>query len=200
MSDIPILLLAAGASSRMRGRDKLMEEVDGVPLVTRAARIALATRARVFITLPPSPHPRHDALSGLPVTIAPVEEAAEGMGASIRTGISALPPDSPAVMILLADLPDLTTHDLRTVLRAVDPSSDTTIWRGATEDGAPGHPIVFAACHFPDLARLTGDEGGRSVVKAAASAVRLIPLPDRHALADLDTPEAWAAWRAARDQ
>ncbi|MAY45584.1 MAG: 4-diphosphocytidyl-2C-methyl-D-erythritol synthase, partial [Rhodobacteraceae bacterium] len=32
MNDIPILLLAAGSSSRMRGRDKLMEEVDGQPL------------------------------------------------------------------------------------------------------------------------------------------------------------------------
>ena len=53
MSDIPILLLAAGSSSRMRGRDKLMEEVDGVPLIARAAGIArAATEGAVIVTLP----------------------------------------------------------------------------------------------------------------------------------------------------
>lgn len=199
MNDIPILLLAAGSSSRMRGRDKLMEEVDGQPLVARAARIALATGAQVFVTLPPAPHPRHGALQGLPVHIVPVPDAAEGMGASIRTGIAALPAHSPAVMVLLADLADLTTEDLRTVLNAVEPVDGAKIWRGATDAGQPGHPIVFAAPLFPDLARLGGDEGGRSVVAAAGTAVRKVPLPGQHALADLDTPEAWSAWRAARD-
>ena len=66
MSDIPILLLAAGASNRMRGRDKLMEEVDGQPLVARMARMArAATDGAVLVTLPPQPHPRHGALKGL---------------------------------------------------------------------------------------------------------------------------------------
>ncbi|NBR54129.1 MAG: nucleotidyltransferase family protein, partial [Rhodobacteraceae bacterium] len=38
----PILILAAGKSSRMRGRDKHLEEIDGVPLLRRLALAALA--------------------------------------------------------------------------------------------------------------------------------------------------------------
>ncbi|CAN0587772.1 unnamed protein product, partial [Ectocarpus sp. 12 AP-2014] len=105
IDDIRILLLAAGASRRMRGRDKLLQEVDGQPLIARAAEIALATGAQVVVTLPPPPHPRYAALAGLDVRTIPVPDAGEGMGASIRTGIAALPPATPAAMILLADLP-----------------------------------------------------------------------------------------------
>jgi CTP:molybdopterin cytidylyltransferase MocA len=42
---------------------------------------------------------------------------------------------------------------------------------------------------------LHGDEGARSVLAAQASRVRLCPLPLRHAVTDLDTPEDWAQWR-----
>ena len=200
MSEIPILLLAAGTSSRMRGRDKLMEDVDGQPLIARQARMALAaTEGAVLVALPPAPHPRHEALGDLQVTRVPVPDAADGMAVSLRTGIGALPEGTTAVMVLLADLPDLTVQDLKTVLAAVESQPEKTVWRGGTEDGRPGHPIVFAAPWFPDLAALTGDEGGRSVVAAAGNDLALVPLPGQHALADLDTPEAWAAWRAARD-
>jgi len=195
-SNIPIILLAAGQSTRMGGHDKLLETVDGMPLLRRQALMALAAKAGpVFVTLPPAPHPRYDVIDDFEVTVVPVPDAAEGMNASLRHGVAALPPDATATMMLLADLPDLTTEDLITCLRAVDLSSDTSIWRGATEDGKPGHPIIFAAKHFAAFAKLTGDSGGRDIVAAAQDQTQLIPLPGQHARRDLDTPQAWEAWR-----
>ena len=41
-SDLPIILLAAGQSSRMRGRDKLLEKIDGVTLLGLQVRRARA--------------------------------------------------------------------------------------------------------------------------------------------------------------
>jgi molybdenum cofactor cytidylyltransferase len=195
-SNIPIILLAAGQSTRMGGRDKLLETVDGIPLLRRQALMALAAKAGpVFVTLPEGPHPRYDVIDDLDVTVVPVPDAAEGMNASLRRGVAALPPDATAAMLLLADLPDLTTEDLITCLRGVDLSSDTSIWRGATEDGKPGHPIIFAARHFTAFAKLKGDSGGRDIVAATQDQTQLIPLPGQHARRDLDTPEAWEIWR-----
>ena len=192
----PVIVLAAGQSRRMRGADKLMEDVGGQPLLRRQAGIArAATTGAVIVALPPAPHPRHDALAGLDVTTLPVPDAAEGMNASLRAGVAALPPDAPAAMVLLADLPELTTDDLIRVATAFDPAQ-TPAWRGTTEDGQPGHPIVFAARLFPQLLALQGDSGGREVVGPLGNAVGLVPLPDQRARLDLDTPEAWAAWRA----
>ncbi|MCE8545974.1 nucleotidyltransferase family protein [Ruegeria pomeroyi] len=197
MKPIPILLLAAGRSRRMGGADKLMQEIDGMPLLRRTALRALKV-APVIVAVPPAPHPRHDALAGLPVDIVAVPDADEGMNASLRRAVSALPDETPAAMVLLADLPDLTSDDLTLVLGAIDFSTKNLIWRGATASRHPGHPVVFHRALFPALLELTGDAGAQSVVQAHRDRLVLVPLPGAHARTDLDTPEAWADWRAKR--
>ena len=197
--DLPVILLAAGSSSRMRGRDKLLEVVEGEPLVRRQALLARAvTTAQVIVALPLRPHWRYAALEGLDVTRLEVPDADEGMNASLRAAFGALHADAPAAMVLLADMPDLTENDLKCVLQAVDLNSDILIWRGTSATGAPGHPLVFAAALFPHFAQLTGDTGGQEVVAQARGKIVLIPLPDSDARADLDTPEDWARWRAQK--
>ena len=52
----PIILIpAAGRSSRMRGRDKLLEQVGGIPLLRLRVEAALATGHQVLVTLPVEP-------------------------------------------------------------------------------------------------------------------------------------------------
>ena len=189
-----ILLLAAGASSRMRGGDKLMEEVGGAPLLATMARRA-ATVAPVMVTLPGLDHPRAKALTDMEVITIPVPDAAEGMAASIRTGAAALPPETTGLMILPADMPDLTHADLLTLANAWRADPDR-IHRATAADGTPGHPVIFSRDLFPALTILTGDTGARDLLRSHP--VRHVALPGRHALTDLDTPEDWAAWRARR--
>lgn len=196
---LAIIILAAGASSRMRGRDKLLEDVDGAPLLRQQVLKAMPrTTHPVIVTLPTAPHPRYQAVEDLSIECVPVPQAKNGMSASLRAGIAALPNSISVAMVLLADLPDLTSKDLRTVAEAVDLTTDTLIWRGATADGAPGHPIIFRKALFGAIEALTGDTGGRDIVKKAKGQVQLIPLPGNRARCDLDTPEDWDAWRAAR--
>lgn len=192
----PIILLAAGQSRRMRGRDKLLEDVDGKPLLRHQADKAhAATSSRVLIALPPVPHPRYAALEGLDVTTVPVPDAAEGMNASLRQAFAALPEGTTQAMVLLADLPDLTVDDLKTVACAVQTHPHARVWRGATAQNAPGHPIVFDHTLFPAFADLEGDNGGKKVIAQAGDLVHLVALQGDRARKDLDTPEAWADWR-----
>lgn len=193
--NIPILILAAGHSARMRGVDKLMQDIDGEPLLRRMTRAACAaTDQMVLVALPVQPHARYAALEGLAVTSVAVADASEGINASLRAGMAALPKDSDAVMVLLADLPNLTTSDISIMLQAVDTTQDTVIWRGSTTDGKPGHPVVFHRSLFAELCALTGDSGAQSVVRAHADKVTLIRLPGQNARLDLDTPEDWDRW------
>lgn len=197
MSEIPVILLAAGQSRRMGGTDKLMQEVSGTPLIRRAA-IAARSVGPVIVALPPAPHPRHDAIGDLEVHRVPIPDAAEGMNASLRGALARAPADAPAVMVLLADLPNLTARDLTAVLQSRRTHPDHLIWRGATEDGKPGHPVLFDRSLFGELSQLQGDDGAQTVVRAHKDKVHLHRLPGRNALLDLDTPEDWAAWRAQR--
>lgn len=195
---IPILILAAGASSRMRGTDKLLLDVDGIALLRRQARMALSVSTDVRLTLPPRPHARYDVVQDMPVQTIEVADAADGLSASVRAAFASLEPDIERAMILLADLPDLTADDLRRLMQATQTQPNALIWRGATPEGTGGHPMIVARHLFDAFQSLEGDAGGQSIVKTSADRVHLVPFSDNRARADLDTPEAWAAWRAAR--
>ncbi|KAF0171746.1 MAG: hypothetical protein FD162_2830 [Rhodobacteraceae bacterium] len=189
---LTILIPAAGTASRMRGGDKLLEEVGGEPMLRRQARLARLVCAAVIVTLRPEDSMRHKALEALDITALPVPDAAEGMAASIRAGASAA---QGAVMILPGDMPELTAADLRAVIDAFD-QDRSAICRGTAADGTPGHPVILPADLRAELLALRGDEGARKLLQRHKARVRLIALPDQHAITDLDTPEAWAIWRA----
>jgi molybdenum cofactor cytidylyltransferase len=192
---LAILILAAGAASRMRGTDKLLEQIDGIAQIRRIALAALDTRCPTYVTLPPDRPARAGALDDLPVTRITIPDAAEGMGASLRRAAGLIPPG--AVMILLADLVDITAADLHCIL-AAHAARPTAILRGASADGTPGHPTVIPADLREPLLRLQGDAGARGLIDSHRDRLHLVPLPGTHATTDLDTPEAWAAWRASR--
>ena len=83
MIDLTIIIPAAGMSSRMRGRDKLLMEVGGEPLLFRQTKAALATGHPVIVALPRANAPRHSSLKALAVQIAEIADVRLGMGASI---------------------------------------------------------------------------------------------------------------------
>ena len=190
---IPILILAAGASSRMAPRDKLLEPVAGEPMLRRAARIACDASAAVIVVLAPDRPLRTAALEGLPVHRVIADAAAQGMTASLRAGIRAAP-KAAGLMVLPADMPGFATADLALMIARFlqDP---TRLLRGASAAGQPGHPAIFPADLWPALVALSGDEGGRAVIMANLSRLTLVPLPGDRATLDLDTPEDWDRWR-----
>jgi CTP:molybdopterin cytidylyltransferase MocA len=196
IATVHILILAAGASSRMRGADKLLQPVAGQPLLRQIANVAVATGCPVTVTLPPTAPARAAALDGLALRRLPIPDAAEGMSRSLVRGVRSLTADpQDGLMVLPADMPGFTTDALVTLIHAFQ-ADPTRILRGVTEDGQPGHPAIFPCDLWPALAEVTGDEGGRAVLRENQGRVRVIPLPGPMALLDLDTPEDWAAWRA----
>jgi len=194
---LPVLILAAGQSSRMRGSDKLLEQIDGVPLLRRQIDTASAV-GDVRVALPAPDHPRTAVLQDTKAQPIFVPDAADGMGITLRRAVATLP-DCAAFMVLLADLVALEAEDLHSMINARDTHPDHLIWRGATQMGKAGHPIIFDASLRPAFADLSGDTGGAAILKTHRDQTMLVPLPDNRALLDLDTPEDWAQWRAARD-
>lgn len=192
---VAILVPAAGASRRMRGRDKLLERVRGRALLADRVAMALDLGGEVMVTLPPGGDARAQVLAPLAgprLRVEEVPEAGEGMAASLRRGAAwAETRRARALMVLLPDLPDLTVEDLRAVLAGFD---GERILRATAEDGRAGHPVVFPARHLPEMAALRGDEGARAIFSAYE--VARLALPGCRAVTDLDTPEDWAAWRA----
>ena len=191
---IPILILAAGASSRMRGLDKCAQLVDGQPLLRRLATEA-ASVAPTYVALHHHAEARAALIDCLSVTPLVIPEAAEGLSGTLRGAVASLP-EVDALLIVLADLPRIGAPEFHAILAARDAHPAARIWRGATADGKPGHPILFDGTLLPDFAHLTGDGGGEPIVRANRGRTVLVPFADDRARLDLDTPEDWAAFRA----
>jgi len=192
---VEVVLLAAGGARRMRGQDKLARPVAGEPLLRRAARACLSSRARaVHVVLDPARPERAALLEGLRVTTVEAAEAPEGMAASIRAVVRALPEDAAALVLAFADMPDVSAAHIDALIAAYDPEAGAAICLPRTPAGRRGHPVLFDRRFFEPLADLAGDRGARDILSAHADFVAEVAMPDEAVLTDLDTPEAWEAY------
>jgi len=190
---IEVLLLAAGASTRMNGPDKLLLKIDGVPLLRRSAEAILpANITRLHVILPPESL-RKNVLKNLPVNIIEASNWLDGMAASIRAGMAAISPDCKAVVIALADMPDIDATHVNALIAAFSPTNQ--ICRAQTADGTAGNPVLFGKHFFPALAQLKGDKGARDLIASVPEYLHLVPTKGQAAVIDLNTPAAWTAWQ-----
>jgi molybdenum cofactor cytidylyltransferase len=193
------LVLAAGRSTRMGGPNKLLEEINGKPLVRIVAEHALASRAKPVIVVTGHQRERVEhALAGLPVTFAHNPDFADGLSTSLKAGIKAVPADADGAIVTLGDMPQVSATLIDRLIAAFDPE------RGAlvvipTIDGKRGNPVLWARRFFSDLLAVEGDIGARHLISGYAEAVTEVPVEDAAALTDVDTPEALIAVRAAMD-
>ena len=191
------LILAAGRSTRMGGPNKLLEEINGRPLVRHVAEHVLASRAKPVIVVTGHQKERVErALAGLPVTFVHNPNFAEGLSTSLKAGIAAVAADADGAIVCLGDMPQVSAKLIDRLIAAFDPE------RGAlvvipTIAGKRGNPVLWSRRFFPDLAALEGDVGARHLIGGYAEAVAEVPLDDAGALTDVDTPEALRALRAA---
>ena len=194
---VAALVLAAGQSRRMGGPNKLLEDIGGKPLVRRVAEQALASRARPVVVVTGHQRERVEAaLAGLPVVLAHNPDFAEGLSASLKAGIAALPTEIDAAVICLSDMPQVDAALIDRLSGAFDPE------RGAlivvpTVDGKRGNPVLWARRFFPDLSNLQGDVGARHLIGTYADAVAEVAVEGRAVFFDVDTPEALALVRAS---
>jgi molybdenum cofactor cytidylyltransferase len=195
---VHILVLAAGASSRMNGQDKLLLPAGGTPLLRKVVTVAVATGAPVYVALPAESAARHAAIADLPVQTITIPDAVQGLSRTISRGAAAISIHAlgaeDGLMILPADMPDFDPMALSDLIARFRAQPDL-IFRGGTVSGQPGHPVILPRDLWPELASLTGDEGGRPLLQKYQGRVRVAPLPGQMAILDLDTPAEWAAWR-----
>ncbi len=187
------VILAAGASTRM-GAPKQLLELDGRPLVVRAAEAALASPAwPVVVVLGAHAESIRPALARLPVLIADNPAWAEGMAASIRAGIATLRQFSrglDAAVIALCDQPAFSAATIATLVAAQRATGRSIV--AARYGGRHGAPALFLRAHFPALGALTGEEGARALLNDDPARVAAVDLPEL--ALDLDTPADVAAF------
>lgn len=186
---VHVVLLAAGRSSRMGGPNKLLAAFDGKPLIRRAAEGALASRADGITVVTGHQRERvEDALAGLRLTFADNPDFSTGLSSSLKAGIAKVPADAAAAMIVLGDMPGVSTADLDKLIDAFRRAEGKSVVR-ATHDGRRGNPVILPRALFDAVAHLEGDTGARHLVEAEGLDVIDVEIGEAAAI-DVDTPEA----------
>ncbi len=179
------VVLAAGSGSRFGGGKLLAAYGSGlllhgalaaafaapvrqVTVVTGADAEAVAAAARAF-------DPR--------VRIVHAPDHAEGMGASLRTAIAALPLEAAAAFVFLGDMPRV-PHGVLAPMAAALAKGAAAV--APTFQGRRGNPVLLGRNLFPDLLALSGDEGARRILQGLGERLALIEAADDGVLFDVD--------------
>lgn len=186
---IPVVagvLLAAGGGRRLGGRPKALLEHRGRPLVEHAVRVLRnGGCGPVHVVLGAAAEEVRDLadLSGCVVTVNPAWE--EGMGSSLRAGLAALSgSDADAALVLLVDQPGIGAEAVARVRSAYRSRQSLA---AAAYDGERGHPVLFGADRWADIAAgAVGDQGARAYLRAHRDAVTLVECADVARAHDID--------------
>ncbi len=187
---VAAVVLAAGRSSRMAPRHKLLVEDDaGRTMIARVVDAVLASNARpVLVVTGHRAAEVEAALAGRPVHFVPAADYEAGLSASLRAGLAAVPPSALAALVALGDMPLITGATIDQLIETFDPEEGRSIVVPA-HDGQIGNPVLWGRRYFPAMMALTGDSGARSLLRQHAEAVAEIAVDDT-VLRDFDTPES----------
>ncbi len=156
------LLLAAGAGRRMGGPKALLRADDGHSWVERAVAVLHAGGCdTVRVVAGAAADEVRDLLEGSGTDLVVAADWADGMGASLRaglTGLDQLAPEAVAALVHLVDLPDVGAE----VLTRVAATASSDVLARAVYDGRPGHPVLLGRAHWQVVAdTASGDAGAR---------------------------------------
>lgn len=181
------LVLAAGSGSRFGGR-KLLADWNGAPLLHAALAAARAAPVDgVTVVTGADAADVGSAIDAFDPAMRRVHAPgyAEGMSASLRVGVAALPADTDAVFVFLGDMPGVPYVVLQGLADAVRSGATAA---APVFQGRRGNPVVLARELFAAIATLTGDAGARPILQGLGTRVALVESPDDGVLFDVDTP------------
>ncbi len=160
---ISAIVLAAGESTRM-GSPKLLLPIEGKSLLQHVIDNALQSKvSEVIVVLGAEATKLQSEIKQRQVQIIENTAYKKGLSTSLRVGLQAVSPQAQAVLVLLGDQP-LINHDIIDTL--IDKYEESgSIMVAPVYNGKRGNPILFDRTLIPDLIRVTGDKGGREIIK-----------------------------------
>ena len=178
------IILAAGFSRRF-GSSKQNLTIAGETLIDRSYRIATEAGCQpIYLVV----NHLHDAKNDYTKLVNP--DSNDGMGSSLALAAKKLiefHPNTEKALIILPDQPAITAkHLIKLSVLCSSPEKSISI---AKHHNIHGPPACFHHKHFPELTKLSGDHGGKSIIQKNKSSVSKVHIPEAHW--DIDTPKVW---------
>ena len=189
--DIHAVLLAAGRSERMGRNNKLLLNVDGIPLVRKSAiNILNSNVTSITVVTGFDENKIVNALSGLNVNFVKNINFREGLSSSLKAGLANITPTSSAVIICLADMPKIQPEHINQLIENFDPLKGWEICI-PTNNGKRGNPVLIGSRFFPYIFETSGDFGAKQVMKQHSDKIVEVEIGTSDIHFDIDTQDEY---------
>lgn len=194
------LILAGGMSSRMgNGRNKLLLPLHNRPVLAHVLEAALGSRARPIVLVlgyqaeRVQEHIGH-CLKTNEIQVVENREYAQGQSTSVQAGLRALlarpeAQELDAAIFLLGDQPMVTFAMIDELLALREQSGQRIVL--PLYRGQRGNPVIFSLDFVPELLAVSGDEGGRGLLKKYPDEIATLEMGEEVSNFDVDTWEAY---------
>ena len=190
-AQVAAIILAAGTSSRMGGRNKLLEDFDGATMIRRTVENVLKSEASpIVIVTGRDARKIETSLSGLDVIFANNADFTNGMSGSLRVGLDKLTDQVAGSLICLGDMPLVSPKIVNTLIAAFDEEEGRTICL-PVHHGKWGNPILWSRRYFEEMRAINGDRGARELLHTYAERICEVAADSEGVLKDFDTAESF---------
>jgi molybdenum cofactor cytidylyltransferase len=180
------LILAAGGSSRMGDQNKLLQLIDGTPMVKKVVASCLHSNlSSIYVVLGHDSEWINNCISTEGINFVNNEDWRLGMASSINSGIGAMNNDFDGAMILLGDMPYIETKLIDQMIELFQEYKIVV----PVKNGRQGNPVLFSSTFFNDLQSIDGDKGAKRVIQENFSSVVPNHVMTNAIFRDIDTPQ-----------
>jgi molybdenum cofactor cytidylyltransferase len=186
---LSLIVLAAGKSNRMQGKNKLLEKIDEKPMIRRVVENALSSMVdEVIVVVGWEAAKVMTVLADLPCRYVENKDYEIGQSSSVRAGMREVSIGAEAVLILPGDVARIDAHSINKVVETYHRTQSPIVV--ASYQGKSGHPILFSKELFGEIQGV--DEatfGLKSVTTKHDGDIRQAETGSENVLRDVDTPE-----------
>ena len=182
------ILLAAGESRRLGQDKRRLPLPNGSTLLLHCASLLHSATNNVVVVLKPKDDDLADALRKTGCQVCYNPKPSRGMGTSLSCGVTASG-DSDGWLVQPADLPLIKPSTLQQIGAQLEHADAVVPFC----HGRRGHPVGFGRCFRNRLLQLSGDHGGRHLLKDTDKNVEWLNLHDPGIYRDIDNATDIAA-------
>ena len=196
---ISTILLAAGQSLRMKGENKLVKEIDGIPLIKYAVKNILASAVDEVIVVLGYEENLIKSIVGVNNKIKFVynKDFKKGISSSIKIGLNHISKKSEAFFISLGDMPNINQNIYNKLIKArlkynkkLRPQHKKEIII-PTFEGKNGNPILFSKFMKHKIMLVKNDLGANEIIKLNKKKILNVPFDNDGIFLDFDTPDSF---------
>ncbi|QUH31683.1 molybdenum cofactor cytidylyltransferase [Vallitalea guaymasensis] len=181
---VTAIILAAGFSRRF-GKEKLLMKLDGKPMITHVIETIIKSDFKEIILVYQNEEIKKIA-ENYNVKHVYNQSSITGMSSSLKCAIMEAS-ETDAYMFINGDQPFVDSQVIEELITTFNNRKESIIV--PRYDGERGNPVIFGSNWKDDFLRITGDIGGRNIIKDNKEEVYYLDISESKWGLDIDTKE-----------